>query len=76
MSDPDAATQADPHPVSGHRTPSEIAEDEAGPIGQPDTDVDGKNVQGEKLPLPLPKGGDDRVHPAPPKTGRPMPEST
>lgn len=36
MSDPDAATQANPHPVSGHRTPSEIAEDEAGPIGQPD----------------------------------------
>ena len=36
MSDPSEATQADPHPVSGHRTPREIAKDEAGPIGQPD----------------------------------------
>ena len=34
MSDPTEMTQPDPHPVSGHRTPSEIAMDEAGPIGQ------------------------------------------
>lgn len=39
MSDPREATQADPHPVSGHRTPHEIAEDEAGPIGQADAEV-------------------------------------
>ena len=39
MSDPSGLTQANPHPVSQHRTPREIAEDEAGPIGQPDLDV-------------------------------------
>ena len=39
MSDPREATQADPHPVSGHRTPREIAKDEAGPIGQADAEV-------------------------------------
>ena len=75
MSDPDAATQANPHPVSGHRTPSEIAEDEAGPIGQPDDDVVATDDQSKKSP-PLPQGGDDKVHPAPPKAGRAMPEST
>ena len=45
MSDPSEATHANPHPVSGHRTPHEIAEDEAGPIGQPDADV----VAGETI---------------------------
>jgi hypothetical protein len=39
MSDPSEATHANPHPVSGHRTPGEIAADEAGPIGQPDEDA-------------------------------------
>lgn len=39
MSDPGEATQANPHPVSQHRTPREIAADEAGPIGKPDLDV-------------------------------------
>ena len=39
MSDPSEATQANPHPVSGHRTPGEIAKDEAGPIGQADAEV-------------------------------------
>ena len=39
MSDPQEATQANPHPVSQHRTPREIAADEAGPIGQPDLDI-------------------------------------
>ena len=39
MSDPSEATQAAPHPVSQHRTPREIAADEAGPIGKPDLDV-------------------------------------
>ena len=46
MSDPSGATQANPHPVSGHRTPREIAKDEAGPIGQPDVDVIAKEVSG------------------------------
>ncbi len=50
MSDPRAATQANPHPVSGHRTPREIAEDEAGPIGQPDIDVVTKEAGGENSP--------------------------
>jgi hypothetical protein len=36
MSDPSNRTKVDPHPVSGHRTPGEIAKDEAGAIGQPD----------------------------------------
>ena len=44
MSDPGQATQANPHPVSQHRTPREIAADEAGPIGQPDLDVVAKGV--------------------------------
>ena len=39
MSDPKETTQANPHPISQHRTPREIAADEAGPIGQPDLDV-------------------------------------
>jgi hypothetical protein len=33
------STQAEPHPASEHRTPREIAADEAGPIGEPDLDV-------------------------------------
>ena len=74
MSDPDAVTQANPHPVSGHRTPSEIAEDEAGPIGQADTDVVGKVGQSEKSPPPLPQSGDDKVPPPPQKDGRSMPD--
>jgi len=50
MSDPSQATQANPHPVSEHRTPREIALDEAGPIGQPDRDVISKEASGEKAP--------------------------
>ncbi len=34
MSDPTERNKAEPHPVSSHRTPSEIAKDEAGPIGE------------------------------------------
>ncbi len=34
MSDPSERNKDEPHPVSGHRTPSEIAKDEAGPIGE------------------------------------------
>jgi hypothetical protein len=44
MSDPNEANKANPHPVSQHRTPLEIAKDEAGPIGQPDLDVIAKAV--------------------------------
>ena len=44
MSDPAQSTQANPHPVSQHRSPREIAQDEAGPIGQPDLDVVAKKV--------------------------------
>jgi hypothetical protein len=50
MSDPSEATQANPHPVSGHRTPREIAKDEAGAIGQPDVDVIAKEASGENSP--------------------------
>lgn len=75
MSDPDSATQANPHPVSGHRTPSEIAEDEAGPIGQVDTDVVVNGGQSEKSPQPLPRGVDDELPRAPQKDGRALPDS-
>jgi hypothetical protein len=51
MSDPREATHVNPHPVSGHRTPREIAEDEAGPIGQPpDEDLGGKEASGKNAP--------------------------
>lgn len=35
MSDPTERYKIEPHPISSHRTPEEIAEDEAGPIGDP-----------------------------------------
>jgi hypothetical protein len=47
-SDPSEATQANPHPVSQHRTPREIALDESGPIGQPDRDLISKEADGKK----------------------------
>jgi len=47
MSDPSGKTQANPHPVSEHRTPREIAQDEAGPIGQPDLDIISKAASHE-----------------------------
>lgn len=37
MSDPTERYKIEPHPISSHRTPEEIAEDEAGPIGDPKT---------------------------------------
>jgi hypothetical protein len=46
MSDPAEATQANPHPISQHRTPREIALDEAGPIGQPDRDESSSKAAG------------------------------
>ena len=63
MSDPSEVTQANPHPVSGHRTPHEIAKDEAGAIGQRDVDVIAKEVSGESSP-PSPAA----KRPAPPMT--------
>jgi len=33
MSDPSERNKGEAHPASSHRTPHEIAEDEAGPIG-------------------------------------------
>ena len=44
MSDPRAHTEANPHPISQHRTPGEIAADEDGPIGHPSEDVEVKRV--------------------------------
>jgi hypothetical protein len=49
-SDPSEATQANPHPVSQHRSPREIELDEAGPIGQPDRDLISKEASGKKAP--------------------------
>jgi hypothetical protein len=49
-SDPSEATQANPHPVSQHRSPREIALDEAGPIGQADRDLVAKGALGKKAP--------------------------
>jgi hypothetical protein len=48
MSDPTEQTHADPHPVSGHRTPAEIAEDEAGPIGQGEERVGARGAPTER----------------------------
>jgi hypothetical protein len=49
MSDPRELHKAEPHPVSGHRTPREIAEDEAGPIG--DSSNRDKNVPVDQGPV-------------------------
>ena len=59
MSDPSEATKANHHPVSQHRTPHEIAKDEAGPIGRSDLDVIAKEVPNgnsppEIVPLSVP----------------------
>jgi hypothetical protein len=48
MSDPTELTHANPHPVSGHRTPAEIAQDEAGPIGQGEEGVGAKGAPTEQ----------------------------
>ena len=56
MSDPSEVNKSNPHPVSQHRTPREIAEDEAGPIGRTDPDVIAKEVPNETPPQkPAPK---------------------
>jgi len=61
MSDPGAATQVNPHPVSGHRTPREIAEDEAGPIGHVDVDCVPGSGQTETSPRVLPQVVNDEL---------------
>jgi hypothetical protein len=50
MSDPSEATSANPHPVSGHRNPDEIAKDEAGPIGHPDSDLAARAARTKESP--------------------------
>ena len=61
MSDPSEATQANPHPVSQHRTPREIAADEAGPIGKPDLDVVAKEASDATAELNPPEKGPPRA---------------
>ena len=55
MSDPTERHKSEPHPISSHRTPEEIAEDEAGLIGHatpryvkpgPDDGRENKDVKG------------------------------
>jgi len=48
VSDEKEPTQVELHPVSEHRTPREIAKDEAGPIGKPDLDTVSKDTGDEK----------------------------
>jgi hypothetical protein len=50
MSDPTERHKAEPHPVSAHRTPHEIAEDEAGPIGDA-TKGDQKTIHADQGPV-------------------------
>jgi hypothetical protein len=44
MSNPNKFPEGQPHPESSHRTPRDIAEDEAGPIG------DGRKAQPKNVP--------------------------
>ena len=50
MSDLTERNKSNLHPVSQHRTPGEIAEDEAGPIGRSDPDVIAKKVPNGNSP--------------------------
>jgi len=70
MSDPNEATKANHHPVSQHRTPHEIAKDEAGPIGRSDLDVIAKEVPNansppEIVPLSIPAAAQPEISPVP-----------
>jgi hypothetical protein len=73
MSDPSEATTVNPHPVSQHRTPGEIAADEAGPIGRPDLDVmrviakevPNGNSPPEEVPLSVPPAVQPEISPVP-----------
>jgi hypothetical protein len=61
MRDPSELYQDDPHPVSGHRTPREIAEDEAGAIGGTRNDPH-KNLRADNGPVrPLDKSPEPAV---------------
>jgi hypothetical protein len=50
MSDPTERKKVEPHPVSAHRTPEEIAKDEAGPIGD-GSKAEHKKPAAEKGPV-------------------------
>jgi hypothetical protein len=69
MSDPAEATQANPHPISQHRTPREISLDEDGPIGQPDRDVSARKAAGAERTrrAKAPRRADARENEAPGK---------
>jgi hypothetical protein len=69
MSDPGEATQSNPHPISQHRTPREIALDEAGPIGQPDRDVSARKAAAAERTrhAKVPRRADARGNEAPGK---------
>ncbi|MFL5572415.1 MAG: hypothetical protein ACJ78R_02765 [Gemmatimonadaceae bacterium] len=51
MSDTRNSTDSEPHPASSHRTPHEIAEDEAGPIGGGVRNHPRKNLRAEDGPV-------------------------
>jgi hypothetical protein len=50
MREPSALYQDDSHPVSGHRTPRDIAEDEVGDIGETRNDPH-KNLRADNGPV-------------------------
>jgi hypothetical protein len=50
MSDPRELHQGEPRPASAHRTPREIAEDEAGPIGYTSKGQH-KNIRADQGPV-------------------------
>jgi hypothetical protein len=50
MSNPDESPEAQPRPDSSHRTPRDIAEDEAGPIGD-GTKAQPKNLRVDQGPV-------------------------
>lgn len=52
MSDPTETNKDNPHPASSHRTPDEIAKDEAGPIGETPNHHPPKNLRAENRPVP------------------------
>ena len=69
MSDPSELHKAEPHPASSHRTPREIAEDEAGPIGEPSNKPD-RTVRADQGPVRKLDGGPDQAADSKPKSDR------
>lgn len=51
MSNPRNSSESEPHPASSHRTPHEIAEDEAGPIGGGVRNHPRRNLRAEDGPV-------------------------